>query len=273
MQPGWMHFMGNLLTFADRNLNPKEPRCKLCGDTGVIWIKRSGPPACQTCSCQRDNMLVDHISSRWYGLLEADKLGFVTPLAAHLHQNLWLTVDYNTFRPHFRGVAIKAAFLDWKVIRDGALADSQWSDKDKSEKTEDLLSLTTSPDLLVILLGGCNKPALPGLLSDAIGRRQRKAKFTWIIDSPQFPFQEGHAAWSPLVGGILNSEEWKRAKLKTTKVQTPGKWASLPIEEPHSKVETIDPMSEGDESESEREPAQSEDESESEREPAQSEEG
>jgi hypothetical protein len=186
-------------------------------------------------------MLVKHIEDRWGDLLQVngkptEKLGHVSPLVPYASKNLWLTTSYLKFRMHFRsGVVQSLGFSDWRMIHDGDLKDSAWHDTDKSEKTLDPMTLTGEPTLLIVILGSTKRATVSELLMDAVRRRIHKKKYTWLIDAPSAPFQDGHPAWSPLLGGIV--ETWERVQIGQAVAPVKAVWRpSLLPDEPPERV-------------------------------------
>jgi hypothetical protein len=163
----------------------------------------------------------------WKGLSKAQRIP-ESPLQGKEVQNLWITAGEQALRSHLKAV-VGQHHSHWylAVITDIDLMDS-WLhhvpdydmldvdvlDKRQKGRPTDrytaLVDLIEPPELLVIRLGIkiTRNVAAPEVLLETLKHRQHKDKFTWVVDEPGKPFEEGHISWSPQIREFLS--DWDR---------------------------------------------------------------
>lgn len=130
-------------------------------------------------------------------------------------KDLFITASRADFLAHFRRYLIDHEFTYfWRLTTDSDLRDIFVGNVPDYPS---ISSFTRDPDLVIIQLAvlSYKNVAMSGVVLEALRGRQFEGKPTWVVNPPDYPFREGHLAWSPELEYFMG-ESFHEVKIKNT---------------------------------------------------------
>ena len=204
--------------------------CPKCGGSGSVPISDDDPEyqrlkekygdfadAYRTdriCDCALEDRFRDKMGDLIYNAKRLDKN---SPLDDLLTENVFISSTQSAFLPHMRH-ALKEG--NWQSLFVRQTTDSELRDVfvGNLEEYKSINDFSSRPDLLVIYLGilSYKNKAMDGIVLEALRARVHQEKATWIVNPPDYPFKEGHLAWSPELE-LYIEERFKNMEIRSKK--------------------------------------------------------
>lgn len=205
-----------------------EDVCPKCNGSGSIPISDDDPEyqrlvdkygsfadayrTDRVCDCALEDRFRDKMGDLIHNAKQLKKKSALDDL---LDDNVFVSSTQDAFLPHLRH-ALKEN--NWQSLFVRQTTDSELRDVfvGNLEDYRSLSDFASRPDLLVIYLGvlSYQNKAMDGIILESLRARAHHEKSTWIVNPPDYPFKDGHLAWSPELE-LYMENRFKNVEIRT----------------------------------------------------------